>query len=146
MSRLRSLRTMDCGELGAARGRRRARAAPLASSPTRRECFPPPERGCPIHGVLPIGPRPLSIHLLHALPLLPSGGTAAPRATRLPCQTFVSANAVYERRNSLCLLIDWVQNQRHGTAEGVPFRLLGRELSTPERRQAIEPGALTFVR
>src|SRR5947208_25400 len=146
MSRSLSLRTMDCGELGAARRRRHAPPAPVASNPKPREHSPRPEPSCPTRGVPPIGPRPLSIHLLHGLPLLPLSGTEAPRAARIPCQTFVSTNVVFERRSSLCLLIDWVQNQRHRAAEGVPFRLLSHEMSTPEPRQAIEPGALTFVR
>src|SRR3989442_2863485 len=146
MSRWLSLRTMDCGELGAARRWRRARPAPVASSPTPRERSPRPPRGSPTRGVPPIGPRPLSIHLLHARPPLPADGTEVPRAAPLPWRTFASTNAVCARRSSLRLLIDWIQNQRHGAGERVPFRLRGRELSTPERREAIEPGPLTFVR
>src|SRR2546423_1201488 len=145
MSRLLSLRTMDCGELGAVRSQRRARGAPASSSPTRRECFPSPVRGYPAHGVPPSGPHPLLIRRFAAVPLPLASGTEAPRAVRLPCQTFVSTSAICERRSSSRLLIDGIQNQCHGAGEGGPFRLLGRKLSTPERRQTIEPGPLAFL-
>src|SRR5205814_7520497 len=111
-----------------------------------RECFPPRVRGCPAHGMLPIAPRPLAIHILAAVPLLPPSGIEVPRVARLPCQIFVSTNAACERRSSLRFLIDWIQNQCHGAREGLPLRSFGRELTTPERRQAIEPGRLAFVR
>src|SRR4051812_32709740 len=137
---------MDCGETGATHGRRRARTAPVESSPKRRACFPQPARRSRVHGVLPIGPRALPIRHPDAVPLPARGGTEVPRAARLPCLTFVSTTAVCERRSSLGLLIDWIQNQCHGAGELVPFRLLGRELSTPGRRQAVEPSPLAFAR
>src|SRR5215831_8309260 len=145
MSRSLSRKRVDCTEPGAARSRRRARTAPVASSPTRRAYSPLPVRGCPVHGVLPIGPRPRSIRHPGAVRLPLPGESEVLRAARLPFQAVVSTNAACERRSSLRLLIAWIQNQRHGAGEGVPFRVLGRELLTPERRQAIEPRPLAFL-
>src|SRR5439155_14806074 len=105
-----------------------------------------PLRGCPAHGVLPIGPRLLLIRHPDAVPLLPPGGTEVPHAVLLPCQSVASANAACERRSSLRLLIDSIQDQCHGAGESLPLRSFGRELFAPERRQAIEPGPLAFRR
>src|SRR5688572_6900715 len=122
------------------------RAAPASSIPTPPECPPPPESGCLVPGARSTEPRPPPIRPLDAVPLPLPGGTEVPHAVRLPCRTFVSTNAMSERRVSLRLLIDWLQNQCHCTGESIPFRLFGSELFTPGRRQAIELRPLTFPR
>src|SRR5689334_16576699 len=91
----------DYGGFAAVRIRHLAQVLPAVSSPTPRECSPPPKQGFPAPGAPPTWLPALTTPLHGAVPLPLAGEIEVPRAARLSCLTVAGSNPACGKKNSL---------------------------------------------
>src|SRR5690242_5299453 len=136
----------DCAASSALHTAGPERVVPAASSPTCRECLPAPGPGFPVLAALPRA-LPAWTCRRRGAPRFPAPGETGVLPRGLPpCSVGALASPACERARSLALLVRGTQDQAHGPRERLPLRLFGDELSAPEWREAIVPGAFAFVR
>src|SRR5262245_23340313 len=111
----------------------------------RRARPPSPRPGCQDRVVQPAWPaRPST--LLPGVDLPPlRGETGVPLEDRLLCVAAAATTAASEIQRAWSLLGHWLEQQAHGSGEGVPFRLLGDQLRAALWSDPIVASALALV-